>query len=62
MNMEGIYIYPQKIAKFTKPDLPNKARVVFKFGTQGDGYWNNELFMARVKTAMSIAEFKYPTP
>ena len=57
-----LHLSPEEheIAKFTKPDLPNKARVAFKFGAQGDGYWNNELFMAQVKTAMSIAEFKYP--
>ena len=36
---------------------------MFKFGAQGDGYnyWNNELFIAQVKDAISIAEFKYPT-
>ena len=49
-----------EIAKVNKPDIPNKAKVVFKFGAQGNGYWNNKLFMAQVKTAMSIAEFKYP--
>ena len=34
--------------------------MVFKFGLQSDGYWNNELFINQVKTAMRIAEFKYP--
>ena len=33
--------------------------MVFKFGSQGDGYWNNELFINQVKSAISIAEFKY---
>ena len=49
-----------EIAKVSMPDLPQKARVIFKFGAQGDGYWNNELFIKQVKVAMSIAEFKYP--
>ena len=34
-----LHLFPEhEIAKFTKPDLPNKARIVFKFGAQGDGY------------------------
>ena len=49
-----------KLAKLSVPNLPPKARVVFKFGLQSDGYWNNELFIDQVKTAMRIAEFKYP--
>ena len=32
-----------EVAKLSEPNLPLKARVVFKFGSQGDGYWNNEL-------------------
>lgn len=42
------------------PDLPAKARVIFKFGAQGQGYWNNELFITQVQNAINIAEFKYP--
>ena len=49
-----------EVAKFTLPDLPAKAQVVFKFGAQGQGYWNNELFIAQVETAIKIAEFKSP--
>jgi len=49
-----------ELAKLSVPDLPSKARIAFKFGSQGDGYWNNELFIEQVKTAISIAEFKYP--
>ena len=49
-----------EIAKLTYPDLPAKARIVFKFGAQGQGYWNNELFIDQVQTAINIAEFKYP--
>ena len=34
------------------------ARVIIKFGAQGEGYWNNdELFIKQVKVVMSIAEF-----
>ena len=57
-----LHLSPEEheIAKLSMPDIPDKARIVFKFGAQGDGYWNNELFIAQVKTAMSIAEFKYP--
>ena len=49
-----------EIAKISMPNIPKKAREIFKFGAQGDGYWNNELFIKQVKIAMSIAEFKYP--
>ena len=49
-----------EIAKVSMPDLPQKAHVIFKFGAQGDGYWNNELFIKQVKVAMNIAEYKYP--
>ena len=41
------------------PNSPSKVQVVFKFGSQGDGYRNNELFINQVKTAINIAEFKY---
>ena len=34
--------------------------MVFKFGSQSDGYWNKELFIDQVKTAMRIAEYRYP--
>ena len=34
-----LHLSPEhEIAKFTKPDLPNKVRIVFKFGAKGDGY------------------------
>ena len=48
------------MAKLSRPDLPTAARVFFKFGAQGDGYWNNEHFISQVNTAIKIAEFKYP--
>ena len=49
-----------EVARLSQPNLPLKARVVFKFCSQGDGYWNNELFINQVKSEISIAEFKYP--
>ena len=49
-----------ELAKLSMPDLPAKAHVILKFGAQGDGYWNNELFIQQVKVAIKIAEFKYP--
>ena len=52
-----IYSY---VAIYAIPSIPQKARVVLKFGSQSDGYWNNELFIAQVKKGISIAEFKYP--
>ena len=37
------------IAKLAHPNLPIEARAVFKFGAQGDGYWNNDHFIAQVE-------------
>ena len=48
------------IAKLAHANLPKETRVVFKFGAQGDGYWNNDHFIAQVENAIKIAEFKYP--
>jgi len=49
-----------ELAKMTHPILPKAATVVFKFGTQGQGYWNNEHFITQVELAIKIEEFKYP--
>jgi len=51
----------QQLARLSQPNLPDTARVIFKFGAQGDGYWNSEHFIAQVDKAMKIAEFKYPS-
>ena len=48
------------LAKLAHPNLSIEARVVFKFGAQGDGYWNSDHFIAQVENAIKIAEFKYP--
>jgi len=50
----------KQVAKLSQPNLPHTARVVFRFGAQGDGYWNSDHFIAQVEKAMQIAEFKYP--
>ena len=47
-----------EFTKLSEPNLPLKARVTFKFGSQGDRYWNNELFINQAKSALSIAGFK----
>ena len=51
----------QQLARLSQPNLSDTARVIFKFGAQGDGYWNSEHFIAQVDKAMKIAEFKYPS-
>jgi len=50
----------QQVAKLSHPTLPNVARVIFKFGTQGDGYWNSEHFISQVDKAVKLGKFKYP--
>ena len=53
-----------ELAKLLHPGLPIAARVIFKFGTQGQGYWNNEQFITQVELAIKIAEFsikQYPS-
>ena len=39
---------------------PVKARVILKYGAQLEGYWDSNKFMAQVKQACTIAEYKYP--
>ena len=34
-----------ELAKLCDPDIPKEARIIFKFGAQGDDYWNNEHFI-----------------
>ena len=37
-----------------------KACEILKYGSDQEGYWNNEKFMERVKIAADNAELKYP--
>ena len=36
------------------------AHVLFKYGAEKEGYWNSNRFMANIKNAVAMAEFKYP--
>ena len=42
----------QEVAKISHADLPAAARTIFKFGAQGDGYWNIDHFLSQVNTAI----------
>ena len=42
------------------PSIPQSARVIFEYGKTRDGYWNSELFMEQMHTAVKVAEAKYP--
>ena len=42
------------------PNLCQKARVLLKYGVDGGGYWNNEKFIAQIKTTIRIVKVKYP--
>ena len=34
--------------------------MLLKYGAEKEGYWNSDQFMANIKDAVSITEFKYP--
>ena len=40
--------------------VPHTARIRLEYGAEKDGYWNSESFLANVKDAVKIAEYKYP--
>ena len=40
--------------------LPQRARVRLEYGQNRDGYWRASAFVNQVKTAVEIAEIKYP--
>lgn len=40
--------------------IPQSARVIFEYGKNRDGYWNNELFIEQMEVAIKVAEAKYP--
>ena len=42
------------------PGMPLSAWVIFEFGANCDGYWNNDHFMEQMETAVKVAEAKYP--
>ena len=40
------------------PDLKEKARVLLKYGTDGEGYWNSKKFISQVKDTIKIVKVK----
>ena len=46
--------------KLEYPDLKQKARVLLKYGAEGEGYWNSEKFIAQVENVVKIVKVKYP--
>ena len=46
-------------AKAANPDIKHHVHVVFEYGSERGGCWTGDRFMAQMKTACDIAEFKY---
>lgn len=57
-NTIGRSHFPEYQARHA--DVPQTARVLLEYGAEKDGYWNSKRFLANVKDAMKIAEYKYP--
>ena len=47
-----------ELARATDPSFPKQDRVLLEYGA---GYWTGDKFMANIKDAARIAEFKYPS-
>ena len=47
-------------ARDSDDNFPEEARELFEYGAARAGYWTGEKFMAQIKRAVCIAEFKYP--
>ena len=43
----------------SKPSIKQQARAFLEYGTNKEGYWTSEKFMAQIKEAATIAESKY---
>ena len=50
-----------ELARATDPSFPKQARALLEYGADRDGYWTGDKFMANIKDAARIAEFKYPS-
>lgn len=48
-------------SKLEYPDLKQRAHVVFKYGVEGEGYWNSDKFMAQVADVIKTVKVKYPS-
>jgi len=40
--------------------LPNEARVIFQYGKDKSGYWDNKYFILQIKKSILIFERTYP--
>lgn len=47
-------------AKAQNTDILGEARQIIEYGENRDGYWTGDKFLAQVKRAVAIADFKYP--
>lgn len=48
-------------AKAANPSANKYAREFLEYGESREGYWNREKFIAQIKRAVEMAEFKYPS-
>ena len=48
-------------AKVGSPSISQLTRVAFEYGSECGGYWTGKIFLAQMKTACNIAEFKLST-
>ena len=39
-----------------QPFMPQSAHVLFEYGQNRDGYWNDDCFMKQMETAIKVAE------
>ena len=59
---DGYLAIPDALYETVKqhdPTVPQSVRVIFEYGKNHDGYWNNELFMEQMEM-VKVAEPKYP--
>ena len=47
-------------AKQSQPTSKQEARVILEYRERQDGYWTNDKFFEQVKSAVAIANIKYP--
>ena len=57
---EGFLRLTESEAVRAGASFPKTARVLLEYGAQKEGYWKSDRFMANIKDAVAIAEFKYP--
>lgn len=49
-----------EVAKQTDPGIKMGARMLLEYGEAREGYWTGAKFMEQMKSAVQIAETKYP--